>query len=251
MKTTPKKSSLSSDLEIASLLKKNELLNILSDFAVDLIEQNSTDEVVWHTAREVVGRMGFDDCVIYLWNEHTQKLEQHSALGQKNVTENVINNALQLNLGEGVVGRAAQSMQTVLINDLSLESNYVFDLQQAASELAIPIIHRNELLGVIDSESMRKNFYSEERVKLLTAVTSILAAKLAKTKLIGKLESTIVQLEYAEKLKQVLTKIAELTYQDDDLNGIYHKIHLHVGELIHADSFFLAVYNDEKNQTKN
>ena len=248
MTDTAAQSSLSNDQEIAGLRQKNELLNILSDFAIALLNHTSTDEVLWYTSREVVGRMGFDDCVIYLWNERTKKLEQYSALGQKNVAANVVNNALQLKLGEGVVGRAAQSMQTIIINDLSLESNYVIDLQPAASELAIPIIHHNELLGVIDSESIHKSFYTSEHVKILTAVTSMLAAKLAKTKLIGKLESTIVQLEYAEKLQKTLFKIAALTYEDDDLIHIYDKIHTHVGELLHASSFFLAVYNDEKNQ---
>ncbi|MES2047391.1 MAG: EAL domain-containing protein [Pseudomonadota bacterium] len=241
-------SQLSTHQDVAGLLQKNELLNILSDFAIALLDLTSTDEVLWHTSREVVGRMGFDDCVIYLWNERTQKLEQHSAFGQKNSEADFINNALKLNLGEGIVGRAAQAMQTVIINDLSLVSNYVMDLQQAASELAIPIIHRNELLGVIDSESLQKNFYTDEHVKILTAVTSMLAAKLAKTKLIGQLESTIVQLEYAEKLQKTLFKIAALTYEDDDLIHIYDKIHTHVGELLYAKSFFLAVYNVDKNQ---
>lgn len=241
-------SRFSNDQELAGLLQKNEFLNILSDFAIALLDFNSTDEVLWHTSREVVGRMGFDDCVIYLWDEVTQTLKQHSAFGPKNIEADLINNALTLSLGEGIVGRAAQTQQTILINDLALEKNYVFDLQQAASELAIPIIHRNVLLGVIDSESMHKNFYTSEHIKILTAITSMLAAKLAKTKLIGQLETTIVQLEYAEKLQKTLFKIAALTYEDDDLIHIYDKIHTHVGELLYARSFFLAVYNVKENQ---
>lgn len=248
MKKKPRSDGAGKEQEIAGLLHKNELLHILSDFAIALLDLVSTEEVLWHTSREVVGRMGFDDCVIYLWNDATESLEQQAAHGPKSGEGEQIYNALTLKLGEGIVGRAAESRQMVLVNDLSGEPNYVLDMQRAASELAIPIIHHNELLGVIDSESTEVGFYTDEHVKILSTVASMLAAKIDKTNMLGKLESTIVQLEYAEKLQKTLFKIAALTYEDDDLSTIYDKIHHHVNELLYAKSFFLAIYNEEKNQ---
>ena len=189
--------------KIALLQQRNARLNVLTDFAIALLEMHSTEEVLWYASREVVGRMGFDDCVIYLWDEESQTLQQKAAFGHKNLEGEQIHNVLALKLGEGVVGRAAQSRQTVCSNDLSLEANYVFDSREAMSELAIPIIYQNELLGVIDSESLVKGFYTEELVHVLTAVTSMLAAKLITTRLIHRLEGTISQLEQAEKLRNI------------------------------------------------
>ena len=196
-------STAAAPLDLAVLQQRNAHLNILTDFAIALLDMHTTEEVLWYTSREVVGRMGFDDCVIYLWDEEQHYLRQKSAFGHKNVEADLVHNALLLRLGEGVVGRAAASRQTVCINDLSQEPNYVFDIRQAKSELAIPIIYQQELLGVIDSENAEKGFYTEEMVHVLTAVTSMLAAKLITTRLIGRLESTITQLEQAEKLRNI------------------------------------------------
>jgi signal transduction histidine kinase/CheY-like chemotaxis protein len=189
--------------EVALLQMRNARLNVLTDFAIALLDMHSTDEVLRHTSGEVVGRMGFDDCVIYLWDEEHQLLRQACAFGHKSDAANGIRNALALRPGQGVVGRAAATRQCVNVPDMSMEPDYVFDLRQAQSELAIPIIYQGELLGVIDSESTETHFYTDELVHVLTAVTSMLAAKLITTRLIGRLESTISQLEQAEKLRTI------------------------------------------------
>lgn len=240
--------SRDSFVEVAMLRERNSLLNILSEFAIALLRMRTTEEVLRYTANEVVGRMGFEDCVIYLWDETREVLVQQSAFGHKDSGHGVVQNALVLKLGEGVVGRAAQFRQTQVVNDLSLDASYVMDVQKAASELAIPIIHLDQLIGVIDSENTQKNFYTEEHIKILTAVTSMLSAKLAQTKLVAKLEDSITQLEYAEKLQKILFNIAALTYEDENFFTVYDKIHELVSELLYAKSFFVAVYNEELRQ---
>jgi putative methionine-R-sulfoxide reductase with GAF domain len=248
MHSTPDFNYHDTAAEVVILREKNSLLNVLSDYATALLNMTTTDDVLRYTSSEVVGRMGFNDCVIYLWDNVQERLIQCSAFGHKSTEHGAINNVLALKLGEGLVGRAAQLRQPIIVNDLSQDSDYVLDVQQAASELAIPIIHLNELIGVIDSENEEIGFYTEDRVKLLTTVTSMLSAKLAQTKLITQLETSITQLEYAEKLQKVLFKIAELTYEDDNFFKVYDKIHSLISELFYAKSFFVAVYNEESSQ---
>ncbi len=231
--------------EITMLRERNSLLNILSEFAIALLRLRTKEEVLWYTANEVVGQMGFDDCVIYLWDAQSQLLIQQSAFGHKLTDQGAVSNALQLRLGEGIVGRAAATRETIVVNDLSLDADYVIDMQQSGSELAIPIIHSDQLIGVIDSENLAKNFYTAEHIKILTAVTSMVSAKLAQTNLIHQLESSISELEYAKKLQSVLFNIAALTYEDENFFKVYEKIHHLIAELLYAKSFFVAVYNEE------
>lgn len=241
----PPLSSTTKEHEITLLRERNSLLNILSEFAIALLRLRTKEEVLWYTANEVVGQMGFDDCVIYLWDAPSQFLVQQSAFGPKMSDQGTVNNALYLRLGEGIVGRAALSRETIVVNDLSADPNYVVDIQQSGSELAIPIIHSDQLIGVIDSENLAKNFYTAEHIKILTAVTSMVAAKLGQTNLIHQLESSISELEYAKKLQGVLFNIAALTYEDENFFKVYEKIHHLIAELLYAKSFFVAVYNEE------
>jgi diguanylate cyclase (GGDEF)-like protein len=245
MSKLPQAPTFSHEAEIELLRERNSLLNIVSQYATALLSLTSTDQVLQYTTDHVVGKMGFNDCVIYLWDEGIQRLIQHSALGYKKADDGSLQNALSLQLGEGIVGRAAQHLKTVVVNDLSIDAGYIKDIQEAASELAIPIIHANELIGVLDSESQTKDFYTQDRINILTTVTAMLSAKLTQTKLIAQLEKSIVQLEYAEKLQKVLFNIAALSYESESIFNIYGKIHALIGELLWAKSFFVAIYNDE------
>lgn len=231
--------------EIALLRERNSSLNILSEFAIALLRLRTREEVLWYTANEVVGQMGFEDCVIYLWDSHQQLLVQQSAFGHKMAEPGVVSNALELRLGEGLVGRAALRREVIVVNDLSADAGYVVDMQESGSELAIPIIYSDQLIGVIDSENLERDFYTAERIKILTAVTSMVAAKLAQTNLIDQLESSISELEYAKKLQSVLFNIAALTYEDENFFTVYERIHHLIAELLYAKSFFVAVYNEE------
>ncbi len=244
----PANDSATHQHELNDLREKNRRLNLLSDFAMTLMAMSSTNAVLWYTAREVVGRMGFDDCVIYLWDNEQQRLVQAAAFGHKSpATQNIVN-PLTLRLGEGVVGRAAATRETVLINDLTGDPDYVVDLQTAASELAVPIIHHDELLGVVDSESPQRDFYTDDLVKMLSAVTAMLAARLTNTRLVAQLETSVSQLQYAEKLQKTLFKIAALSFEDDDTQNIYQKIHQHVSELLYAKAFYVAIYSKARHQ---
>jgi len=231
--------------EIALLRERNSSLNILSEFAIALLRLRTREEVLWYTANEVVGQMGFEDCVIYLWDSHQQLLVQQSAFGHKMAEPGVVSNALELRLGEGLVGRAALRREVIVVNDLSADAGYVVDMQESGSELAIPIIYSDQLIGVIDSENLERDFYTAERIKILTVVTSMVAAKLAQTNLIDQLESSISELEYAKKLQSVLFNIAALTYEDENFFTVYERIHHLIAELLYAKSFFVAVYNEE------
>jgi diguanylate cyclase (GGDEF)-like protein len=229
--------------QIENLLESNKQLNILSEFAIALLRMSTTEEVIWYVTSEVIGHFGFQDCVIYLWDQEKNCLVQRAAFGHKENEKGTLQNALELQLGQGIVGHSALVRQPLLINDLSSDPNYIFDSIEARSELAVPMIYADELIGVIDSENCELNFYSEFHLKMLTTVASMASSKLAQTKLIDQLETSISELEYAKKLQGVLFNIAALTYDDDSFYKIYQKIHELIAELLYAKSFFIAIYN--------
>ncbi|MBY0573063.1 MAG: diguanylate cyclase [Undibacterium sp.] len=236
------------DPEMVALRERNAVLNTLSDFAIALLHLTSADEVLTYTANEVVSKIGLDDCVIYLWHPASQRLVQRVAFGHKSSTHGELNNPLRLRLNEGIVGRAAMQRKTMLVNDLSKDPDYVFDMLRAGSELAIPIIHFDQLVGVIDSENSNSYFYTDSHIQILTAISSMVASRLVQTNLISQLESSIAELEYARRVQNVIFNIASLTYEDDDFFKVYEKIHQLINDLMHANSFFVAVYNETLNQ---
>lgn len=225
------------EYEVEKLRERNHSLDILSQYSTALLGLTSGAEVINYTTQEVIECMGFTDCVIYLWNAKDSCLKQHLNLDNK---EHFVA------LGEGNVGRAAQLMKAIIVNDLQTNRDCLLNIVEAKSELAIPIIHSGQLIGVISSKSQEKHFYHNDRVQMLTTVAAMLSAKLMQTQLISRLEESIAQLESAEKLQKVLFNIASLTYEDENLNSTYVKLHSLVAQLFDAKSFFIAIYHEDE-----
>jgi phosphoserine phosphatase RsbU/P len=82
---------------------------------------------------------------------------------------------LRVAAAEGIVGAAAILRQPVVVPDVTADSRYLMVNPETRSELAIPLIHKGKVIGVLDLESPQLNYFTEDHVQTL----SILAANLA------------------------------------------------------------------------
>ena len=69
------------------------------------------------------------------------------------------------------------------------------------SEIAVPIVYLNKVIGVIDSEHPEKNFYPADDLKILTTIASMAATKLMQAKNDEKLLEYQNNLEYLVRQK--------------------------------------------------
>lgn len=154
------------------------ILRTLNEFAVDVISIPNAADLFWYVARNVVGRLGFVDCVIYTADRHTQKLTQVAALGEKNPYGRTILNPLVIPFGEGITGKTAQTAQPTIVDDLLLEKNYIEDSQPARSEICVPLMSKGNVVGVIDSEHPEARAFGAAELEILTTVAAMTSAKL-------------------------------------------------------------------------
>jgi sigma-B regulation protein RsbU (phosphoserine phosphatase) len=76
---------------------------------------------------------------------------------------------------EGIVGAAATLAQPVVVPDVTLDPRYLMVNPETRSEMAVPMIYQNRVVGVMDLESPQLNYFTADHVQAL----SILAAHLA------------------------------------------------------------------------
>lgn len=157
---------------------KEQYLEIINDFAIQLMKLDSIDQVVWSIAKQVIARMGFEDCVIYLYDKEKKHLIQSAAYGPKNPERWEIKNPILIQLGQGIVGAVAVSGVPEIVNDTRKDPRYVLDDDYRLSEIAVPIYYENELLGVIDSEHSNAHFYTQQHLEILKTVAAISANKI-------------------------------------------------------------------------
>src|SRR5438874_5709314 len=129
---------------------------------------------------EVVKRViDYEIFSILLLNERTQELRFRFQIGyHPEVAEKT-----RVKVGEGVTGRAAKERRAILVNDVTKESEYIKAVPSARSELAIPLITKNRVIGVMDIEASQRDYFKEEHARLLTLIASRIAVSIENARL--------------------------------------------------------------------
>jgi phosphoserine phosphatase RsbU/P len=76
---------------------------------------------------------------------------------------------------EGIVGAAASARRPVVVPDVKLDPRYLMVNPETRSEMAVPMLYKDRVIGVMDLESPQLNYFTADHVQAL----SILAAHLA------------------------------------------------------------------------
>jgi sigma-B regulation protein RsbU (phosphoserine phosphatase) len=129
-------------------------------------------EALLRRAAELVKRViDYQIMSIMLYDSATNKFQQRLAVkyGQS------VQDKLSVGLTEGIIGAAASSGLPVRVPDVTQDSRYRMINAETRAELAIPMIHKGNVTGVLDLESPQLNYFTEDHAQAL----SILAAQLA------------------------------------------------------------------------
>lgn len=155
-----------------------ELEQISNYFSLSLTDKKTTDDVLWDVAKNLIGRMGCEDCMIYLWNKDKTKMQQRAGYGNKNSPEKLAEHLFEVEMGQGVVGYVMQTKEPVIIADTRTDKRYRVDDMQRLSEICVPIIHEGELMGIIDSENSKLNHFKERDLQIMTTIATLTGNKI-------------------------------------------------------------------------
>ncbi|RYG44111.1 MAG: GAF domain-containing protein, partial [Chitinophagaceae bacterium] len=155
-----------------------ELAQISQYFSSSLAGKKTEDEVLWDVAKNLIGHMNYEDCIIYSWNKEKTAMVQKAAFGPKGAPEIISADAFMVSSGQGIVGHVMQTKKPLLVNDTRKDSRYRVDDDFRLSEVAVPILHNGELLGVIDSENSKPHYYSERDIQILSTIATLIGNKL-------------------------------------------------------------------------
>ena len=150
-------------------LQAESLLLDVADVLATSLDLDTTLRRVAEVVRKVID---YEIFAILLLYEKTQELRFRFQIGYPPEFAD----RARVKVGEGVTGLAAQSRQPVLINDVREDPRYIEAVPNVCSELAIPLITKNRVIGVIDIEGREPGAFTDEHVNILTLVASRMAA---------------------------------------------------------------------------
>jgi len=229
-------------------LKVDPLLLEVADVVNTTLDLDTTLRRVAELVRKVID---YEIFAILLLNEKAQELRFRFQTGYpREYTDRV-----RIKVGQGVTGRAAQLRQAVLVEDVTKEDGYIEAIPNVRSELAVPLVVKNRVIGVIDLEAREAGYFTEEHRRLLTLIGSRMAVGIENAQLYTRTtrqaRTLLLLNEIARELTSILNvdellkRIAELLnriidYQmfsillvDEDGERLSHRFSLRFQESIH------------------
>jgi len=190
-------------------------LLLLNEIARELTSILNLDELFRRIAELVSRLIDYQMFSILLLDSNTQKLQHRFALRFKET----IHIKHDIPQGRGIVGAAAESRQAVLVSDVSKDPRYVLLNPETRSELAVPLIYKDKVIGVLDLEHTRRGFFNEDHKRTVTTLAAQVAIAIENARLYEEIARQEKRLErdlaLARELQfrllpQVLPKLRDL-----------------------------------------
>jgi sigma-B regulation protein RsbU (phosphoserine phosphatase) len=180
--------------------KVDPLLLEVADVVNTTLDLDTTLRRVAELVRKVIDYEIFG---ILLLNEKTQELRFRFQVGYaREIAER-----MRIKVGEGVTGIAAQRREAILVDDVTKDPRYISAVPHVRSELAVPLIVKNRLIGVIDIESPQPDHFTEEHKRLLTLIASRMAVGIENARLYTRTTRQARTLVLLNEIARELTSI--------------------------------------------
>ncbi len=182
-----------------------KLLQALIDIGQELASTVDLDELlrrILQISREV---FRFENAIIRLLDPECRVLVTAAAYGYD---EEAIRP--ELPLGRGVMGKVAQTGEPILVSDVAAVSEYVPGIHGARSELAVPLLAREKVIGVFNVESPRPNAFGEGDIAPLLTMAGQAAIAIENARLYDNLRAVSSRYQELHQLNSRILHSANL-----------------------------------------
>jgi len=234
----------------SELLEKTRVLSLLYDIAGELTQILDLDTLLRKIGGHVRSLVDYDLFNVMLLNKDSGRLESVLSLR----FDERIQETHSVALGEGLCGTAALQRQAVRVNQVANDPRYIrCDLGTGIqSELVVPLIVQDRLLGVLNLESLDPGAFTEESEEMLTMLASTVAIALENACLYDQLrraeQRKTEDLERAREVQQLLLPKTIPQVPGIDISVLYEPAQQLGGDfydfLLHRDGHLAIAVGD-------
>jgi PAS domain S-box-containing protein len=178
-----------------SLERRGRQVQTSTEVAQEIAAAPALDELYRRVVTLIKDRFGYYHTQLFLLEPSGERLMTVAGYGQ--VGEVLLEQGHSIPMGKGVVGRAGSEKRPVLTPDVSQDPEWLYHplLPDTKGELAVPILLRDEVLGVLDVQSDQAGALAEEDQLLLEGLCGQIATAVDSTRLRQEMEGSLRELE--------------------------------------------------------
>ncbi|QHN04019.1 SpoIIE family protein phosphatase [Granulicella sp. WH15] len=163
--------------------RQAQTLTVLQEISRDITSILDPDDLLERIGSLMKRVIDFHMFTILLWNPRTEQYEHRfsTRYGERVTRQRTILP------GEGIIGTAALERTPILSPDVRKDPRYRNENPETRSELAAPLLYKGNVIGVIDLEHTRVNYYNEDHQRTLTTLAAQVAISIANARLYQRL----------------------------------------------------------------
>jgi len=183
--------------------RQNRTLRTLAKLAPEFSSIRDLNELLQRIASAVRDLVLYDSFNVYLVDKQRSVL-RHLFSSRYDARPTVDN----IPIGKGITGAAAAAREPIRVDDTQADPRYIPSHPDIRSEVAVPLIVRDQVIGIMDIESERIAFFTEDHLRMLTLLAPQIAASVENARLYEELnrhkERMESDLKAARELQSVL-----------------------------------------------
>src|SRR3954452_3527969 len=219
----------------AEFRERAELLDFLLEVSTVTAETLDLDRLLGNVAEIIKDVVPYELFAILLFNDKTRSLRMRYSIGHRDeVAKNLV-----IKLGEGITGAAAASRQPILVEDVRADSRYLNALDAVRAELAVPMLVRGKLVGIIDLQATHLKAFSEQDQALLVLIATRVGIAIDNARLYRRVERQNRTLRVLAHVSQEFSSIL-------DIDELLTKIALTIRALINFDAFSIFLVDGDR-----
>ncbi len=178
---------------------------LLYDASQAVLSTFDLDEVLQQILIIAGDYFHLENVAILLLDKETNALRPRCQVGWDEGCDKI-----SLPLGTGITGNAAVQKRPLYVPDVSKDSRYIPSAAKTRSELAVPLMVRDEVVGVLDCQSENLDHFTAEMTDLLTLFSTQCSMALQNARLYSLERRRALQLEAINAIAQQTTAVLDL-----------------------------------------
>jgi GAF domain-containing protein/CheY-like chemotaxis protein len=211
-------------------------LALINDVGRKVVSTLNLDQLLESAIEAIQLSFKYDHISLFLVDKSSGELILKNFCGK---SDNTVKPGYRQKKGVGMVGRAAELGKTVLCNDVTQEHIYVPAIAETMSELSVPIKSGNEVLGVLDVESLTPDTFDEQDVAVLETVTDLLATAIDNARLYEETKRKARRLELTDQINRAISSTL-------DLESVFHIVSTELNKIMSYDRISLSFWHPQE-----
>ena len=216
--------------------RRSAQLALINQVARQTTATLNQNEILDMAAVAIRRGFGYFNIALFLVDRAANEVVLRSVAGGHTI---VMRRGYRQPVGEGIVGWVAKAGESLLVNDVAQESRYqpiLPTIKPVGSELAVPIVRGDEVIGVLDIRNLERGAFDQSDVEAMEALADQLSIAIDNARLYEETQRRVAELSAVQDTN--LRVVSEL-----DTAQVLNAVARNVLDLAGADDVYIFLHD--------